>query len=84
MSPGDHVTEPYREDLPDTSPRERVLILPPELSDGFNSCTVRQSELGSIVADALLAWVEEAVEGEEVTIGWREMSVRELERLPDL
>lgn len=87
MNPGDHVTDPYREDLPeppDTSPRERVFILPPELSDGFNPCIVRQGEIGSIVADALREWIEEATEGEELVIGWREMSAQQIERLPDL
>lgn len=29
-------------------------------------------------------WLAAAEEGEEAMIGWREMSVRELERLPDL
>lgn len=86
---GSHIAEAYLADCfeppepPDDSPRERVFILPPELSDGEHFSIVRKVTIG-IVQDALLEWITEAEDGEEISIGWREMSVAEIERLPDI
>lgn len=96
MRHGDHITEPYRElagdERPmlhpearaDDIPRERVLVLPPELSDGVNFSIVRLQDLGGGIADALRTWAEDADPDEEILIGWRELSLREIEEAPEL
>lgn len=63
------------------SPQKLVYILPPEMSDGQHITAVDGKEC---VMAGFRAWLDEAVEGDSVTVAVRKMTEAELNQLESI
>jgi hypothetical protein len=67
----------------DASKIVRCIRFPPEMTDGEHSCPVEVSD-GTLLAQTLQSWAENAKVGDEVTLKIIEMTRKELEELPSI